>query len=573
MSNESVWVKRAPVEPGTGIGAIPRQTNIREIEPIEQVLACRGDIDVSPLTGPIGIAAEAHAEHYLPAVTKIVEYVLSGKDICVAMDFDCDGVTAGASMVYALSQVSSHVHWVVPNRLTDSHGINVELIQQRMPSGLVITVDNGVTGVEETKKLKELGYEVVITDHHLQEGDLPDTTICDPKLFLKEGDDEYMAPGVYVSAKIALMVVKRCQILTDTTWDAIWEVLVQFTALGIVSDVIELNTLMRHQLQVGIVEIRMTTHSGIKALLNVCKVGRNQPIYATYMSYAIVPKINAMGRMGMAEKAVELLLMVEDISDWSVNSQIAAEAMKSLNAQRKVIEQGIYDDAVLQAEEYIKTHQHSLIVYKPNWHVGVIGVVASRLSEDYARSTLVVTEQNGICVASGRTVEGRDLFKEVMDCGELLLGGGGHKMACGCQFEKSNLEAVQAKFEENCAAQGALQPITYQIDADVTVMDLYDIKFQIWCLNFEPFGNSNPPLIFRLQNVRVYRAEPRGQALNIVVRNESQMSVVVSKFRAPEEWKDLVDVNVDLLLSPSFLCFGGKTSVEWRIIDLKKRGV
>jgi hypothetical protein len=103
-------------------------------------------------------------------------------------------------------------------------------------------------------------------------------------------------------------------------------------------------------------------------------------------------------------------------------------------------------------------------------------------------------------------------------------------------------------------------------------MDLYDIKFQIWCLNFEPFGNSNPPLIFRLQNVRVYKAEPRGQALNIVVRNEFQMSVVVSKFRAPEEWKDLVDSNVDLLLSPSFLCFGGKTSVEWRIIDLKKRG-
>lgn len=543
-----------------------------ELSPaIQQLVDRRGDVSVAPITEMIGIGASTWSENYAPAVDRLKQAIENHEHICVYMDFDCDGQTAGSCMVHTLQQLTSNVSYIVPSRLTDGHGLISDLVFKNEPNPcLVITVDTGITSKDAVAELKEKGYDVIITDHHLQEGDLPDCPVVDPKLFCKENDDEYMAPGVYVSAKTALLTAKY--FLNEEDWHACWSYCCCLTALGIVSDVIELHPLMRAQLQVGLVELMGTPHEGILALLAMSNYRANRPITATYLSYNVIPKINAAGRMGQSEVGVQLLLLDKDVSVAKTQSALIANSLKGINDTRKIIEQAIYDQAIVQAEAYMTSHKTSLVLCDPSWHTGVIGVVAARISERYGRSTLVMSKMGDILTASGRTVNGRDLFGEVSECSDLLEGFGGHKAACGCQLQEDNFTAFCDKFEEVCTRRGENLQLEYLIDADVAIQDLYDPIFQQWTEMIAPYGNLNPELIFKLSAVEVFLIDDKKNATNFVVKNQAEESIILSKFRCPDEWKEFANTVVDVLITPSFTYFTGTTTVEWKIIDIRPIG-
>ena len=568
MKNSFEWENRPNVESniegsiGKDIIVLPK-LNLA----ISQLIERRGDLNIAPITENIGIGGEAHLNHYQPAIDVIESAIKANKHICVFMDFDCDGQTAGCCMFKTLSRFYKNISWVVGSRLTDGHGLIPRLITA--PAGsLIITVDTGISSIDAVTELQNKGYEVLVTDHHLIEEKKPSCTYLDPKDFLKEGDDEYMAPGVYVSAKLALLVAKHH--LNETEWFEAWHYCACLVSMGIVSDVIELNTLMRQQLNLGLCELCSTTHSGIKALLGLSNYKENQPISATFLSYNVLPKINACGRLGRSDLGVKLLLLENDTSLSSTESLLAANELKSINASRKIIEQSVFEQAVAQADTYIATHPNSLVLFDKSWHVGVIGIIAARIAEIYGVSTLVMSEMNNQVVGSGRTVNGKDLFGDVSECKDLLLGFGGHKAACGCQLELSNLEAFKTKFESVCAKHNENSSFKYLIDADVNIENLYDVEFQMFCLNIEPYGNMNPDLILRLKNVLVESIENNVNSSYFLIDDDLDNKIRLSKFRCPEEWKTFTGSLVDVLISPFFTYFSGSTVVEWRIIDIKE---
>ena len=568
MKNSFEWANRPEIK-CSEVGSIAKDIIVlpKLNLAITQLIERRGDLNVAPITENIGIASVVHLKDYQSAIDVIEKAIKENKHICVFMDFDCDGQTAGCCMFKTLSRFYSNVSWIVGSRLTDGHGLIGKLITA--PKGsLIVTIDTGISSFDAIDELKNKGYEVLVTDHHLIEEKLPNCVFLDPKHFLKEGDDEYMAPGVYVSAKLALLIAKHH--LDNKEWFEAWHYCACLVSMGIISDVIELNTLMRQQLNLGLTELMSTTHSGLKALLSLSNYKENQPISATFLSYNVLPKINACGRLGRSDLGVNLLLLENDTSLASTESLLAANELKSINASRKIIEQSVFEQAIAQADTYISTHPNSLVLFDKTWHVGVIGIIAARVAEIYGVSTLVMSEMNNQVVASGRTVNGKDLFGDVSECKELLLGFGGHKAACGCQLEKSNLEKFKVKFEEVCAKHNETSSFKYLIDADVNIENLYDVNFQMFCLNIEPYGNMNPDLILRLKNVLVESITNNPNSSYFVVNDDLDNKIRLSKFRCPEEWKTYTGSLVDVLLTPFFTYFSGSTVVEWRIVDIKE---
>ncbi len=543
---------------------------------INQLLTTRS-FRPTPIRSDIGLGGTDHMEMYKPAVDIVLEALDKHTPICVCLDYDCDGQTAGACLIHTLEALGAEVTYVVPNRLTDGYGLKVELVKAKAkPKSLLITVDNGITNCEEVAALTKLGYKVLITDHHLPEGDLPEASyILNPKVYLAEDMDEYMAPGVYVAAKLALLVARAKLVTDDTTltfehpFYKLWHFCTCLTALGILSDIIELDDLMHYQLLLGMSELRCTTHDGLLALFDICKIRSNQPLTTTALSYLVVPKLNAAGRMGEAEMGLNLLLLECDGSTSKTASLLAANNLKNLNENRKIIEQSIFDEAKEQAESYLTHRSHSLIVYSDKWHLGVLGIVAARLVDEFNRPTLVLGRgTDGTINGSGRTVEGTDIFNAVEQCKDSLIKFGGHKGACGIALAEEHLLDLQDAFEAACSKLN-LSEKEFEVDADVKVATLQDVEFQMFLNeNFQPFGNLHPEINLKLTDVLVYQLEHRRDALYLVLEQDGYR-VVVSKYKAPESWDIFSEQQVDVLISPTPLYYAGVTNMEYKLVDIR----
>jgi len=573
---ETIWQDRADVTeiPEGSVMTIVKKYDTWGLRPLADICRRRGNLISAPITTHIGIDQPSSevAAPWKDTAAKIVAAIQQHQKICVSLDYDCDGQTAGACMVKVLQACGADVHWVVPDRLADGYGISIPKVTQEVPSGsLIITVDNGITAVEEVKALKEKGYDVIITDHHLKEDTVglpPTETILDPKLFCSEKDDEYMAPGVYVSAKVSLLVAK--QFVSDEVYFTLWQYCAQLVALGIVSDVIELNPLMRQQLRLGLSELRTSQHDGINALLANCRILETQDITATVLSFSVIPSLNAAGRMGEPHKAVELLLMSTDDSFNKTQSTLAANTLRHINSDRKIIEQTIFTEACDLADKLLDKYKFSVVIYGKNWHAGVLGIVAARMKEIYGRPIIVLSDRENQLEGSGRSIESVSLFESLQNCHELLERFGGHAVACGLQLKPEKLEEFRAKLDAEIGKQGNLPPITFNVDTTVSIEDLDDVRLTLALTNFEPFGNRNEQLVYRINNVEILRSEVRNNALYLTLANSYGRRVTISKFRPTEAWINIPEGTMcDVLVTPMPLYFSNRVSVEYRILDIK----
>lgn len=470
------------------------------------------------------------------AVVRIRKALDEFERIAVYGDYDCDGVTATTLLYSYLEMQGADVVYSVPNRHTDGYGLNYQAIDNmsRMGAKLIITVDNGISAVEEAQYIKQLEMDMIVTDHHLPGDILPEAVaVVDPHradCSLKFRD--YAGVGVAYKLICALEGGEN-----DVT-----ESLLDLAAIGTIADVMPLMGENREIVRRGIQLIGDSDRIGLQALIEVAGLNE-KAIKSGNVAFGISPRINAAGRIGSADRAIQLLLC----DDYDEATDLANE-INDDNAERQRIEQEILTDAVRQIDSHPDwQYSNVLVVSGEGWHDGVIGIVASRLVELYGKPSIVITtSDSGEAKGSGRSIEGFSLYDALCGCADILTHYGGHTLAAGLGLENGRIDEFRAAINA-CADRMEMpfptQNIDFKINPSYVNADILDTIELL-----EPFGAGNPQPVFGLYNMTVTEitAIGGGKHLRIGLRRDGTTLSAV-KFRTTQldfsfETGDVVDV-------------------------------
>jgi single-stranded-DNA-specific exonuclease len=500
----------------------------------------------------------------LHRITGIISSAIkNNKRILICGDYDVDGMTATACLYLTLTAAGGNVLWNIPTR-EEGYGIDKNKIESLVPAdSVIITCDTGIGEVDDVQYLVEHGYTVIVTDHHLPKEILPNATcIFDPKIYLTESDPEYMVSGCFVAAQVGTQVLDRLHPELSDKYVDICSALISFS---IVSDFIELNPQIARQMKYGLIALNNLNHDGIRALLSMCGVSNNAEIVASYLSFSVVPKLNAAGRMNNISAGMDVLLMEEDKSYGKTNSLLAANNLKALNTNRKIVEKQVVEQALDMIGESVTD---CLVLYNPTWGSGVIGIVAAKLMNDYGVPVILLTGE-GVLHGSGRAPDTVDLHACLTKCSSLLTEYGGHRVAAGVALKQENLDQFKEAFRTAVREYVTDAVITRYVDAEVSIKELFDVRLAMFLNNLEPTGNKNDPVTLQLSSVYVSSILDKGDTTLFSVKDDSQFSIQLSKYRAPEEWKQLSGHKIDILLSSNIRNTFKGVSVEWKIEDIK----
>ena len=500
------------------------------------------------------------------AISIINDAIKNKFKIIVWGDYDVDGMTATTSLFKALYSVYSEVMYRIPNR-RQGYGLHMPSLRGIVDDHtLVITVDTGIAEIEEIKEIKKLGGKVIVTDHHLPQETLPEAdVIIDPKTWATEEDDEYMVSGCFVAAQLGHYFLRFNNYDKCNEYDDFVSCLI---SLSILSDMIDLNKAMRLQLDYGMICLNNTKHDGLLALINNCGIRVPQDITSTFLSFGFIPKLNAAGRMDDVGAGMDVLLLDHDDTFGKTKAKLAANKLKSLNTDRKIIENQMFDSIVAKIGE---TTPSAIVVYDENFSAGLVGICAARLVEKYHVPTIVLTgkiiTKDDVLHGSGRSPANVSLFDTLNECSDLLEQFGGHNVAAGLSLKPENLDKFKDKFTKVVEANSKPEHTVF-IDAEVTIENLYDLRFQMFLRNIEPAGNKNEPIMLILRNVTVTALKPHGEVTDVIVKDSKGFTFIMSKFRAIDYDRFLYK-QVDVLLSGSPNYFANTHSMDWRIYDIK----
>lgn len=513
-------------------------------------------------------------EHYVNTANIAIDAIKAGKPIIIAGDYDVDGMTATATLYKCITSISSNdVLWWIPSR-EDGYGINYEKIMELVRANnyqqgaLIITVDNGIAAAEEIAKFPE-NIKVIVTDHHLAEGkELPKCEyILDPKVFAKEEDDEYMMSGCFVAAKLGLTI---CKLMNHKDYDLIsfCEIAV---CLSILSDMIPLNWTARCMMRLGMISFNRCVHPGLRALMTLSGFKYGSDITTNFLSFILIPKINAAGRMNRVDLGMQLLLDTEDTSDNGKDSILLANDLINCNRSRKTIEDIIFKEAFELIELLYRKDENTLpsaiVVHKADWLAGVIGIVAARLTDLFKVPVICLTGTD-VLHGSGRAPTGYDLYGGLEACKDTLIQFGGHRVAGGLSLEASKLDEFRKKFSEVYASQtDNTYPRLY--DSTATIQEIKDVRFQLFIKQAEPFGVLNDPLAIRLNHVYVANTFTKGESICLILRDNTD-SVLVSKYKPDDDWYKInIGDTIDIIITPNLVYFTGTTIPEYKGVSFK----
>ncbi len=497
------------------------------------------------------------------ACQRILDAMENGEKITVFGDYDADGVTSTALLYsYLLSQGAS-VDYYIPDRTGEGYGMNncaIDTLKQRNTS-LIITVDNGISAIEEIAYAKSLGIDVVVTDHHKVGEVLPDAVaVVDP-----HREDSLCEFSEWAGVGVAFKLVSAL------SGDDGYEILDRYgdiIALGTVADIVSLKGENRIIVRSGVAFMNAciedgTIRKGFSALIE--ESGNQQSLDASSLAFRLAPRINAAGRMGSAERALKLIL-TED-SEEAID---IAKEISDANAQRQAIEAGITEEAIeiIEKNPEIK-YNRVIVVSGENWHQGVIGIVASRLTEKYGKPCIVISKNDGVGKGSGRSIDGFSLYDALSYCSEILVQFGGHVLAAGLTVNEDEIDEFIKKINEY--AKLSEQPVsTLNIDcklnpASINTEILSAIKI------LEPFGAENPQPLFGLYGMEIASIQPvgNGKHLRIAVRkNGCSISAILFSATA-EDFPYAIGDKVDLAVKLSENEYMGKVKVNVQIRDIK----
>ncbi len=507
----------------------------------------------------------------LPDMEKAVERVNraleDGERITVFGDYDCDGVTSTALLYSYLSSRGANVDYYIPDRSGEGYGMNlgaIDLLKSR-GTNVIITVDNGISAVEEIAYAKTLGIDVVVTDHHRVGEVLPDAVaVVDP-----HREDSLCEFSDWAGVGVAFKFISA---LDNSEGYELLEQFGDIIALGTVADIVSLKGENRIIVRSGIAFMNAaledgTLRKGLKALLDAS--GSSGALDSSSVAYRIAPRVNAAGRMGSAERALKLLL-TEDKNE----AKEIAEEVSDANAQRQAIETEITSCAI----EYIENapaikNKRVIVVEGEDWHQGVIGIVASRLVEKYGKPCIVISKNGDVAKGSGRSIDGFSLYDALSYCSDILVQYGGHVLAAGLTVASDKIDAFREKINEYAVNAEAAVP-TLKIDCKLNPSSInVDMLSSLQVL--EPYGAENPQPIFGLYNMEITAIQPvgAGKHLRITVKRKTSIVTVIMFSVSLENFPYKVGDCVDLAVKLSENEFQGKIQVSIQAKAIKLSGV
>ena len=447
-------------------------------------------------------------------IDRINQAIDNGEKITIYGDYDADGITATSIMMDTLEILGADVYFFIPDRFKDGYGPNMTRYQEIVEDGtkLIITVDNGVTGVEEIKYAQEHGVDVILTDHHTFQDQKPaafSTVHCNYP-GQKYPFDDYCGAGVAYTICRALM--------QDTMPE-----LLDLAMIGTIGDMVKVTGEGHIVVKRGLDILNQTERPGLRALIKQAGLIMGQ-ITATDVGFNIAPRLNAVGRLSNASLAVELLL-----SDDEEQAEKIATKIEELNNERKELTSKVYEDCLAQVEKNGWQHRNTLVIYNPDFHEGVLGLVANKVVEKLHKPTLVLTkDEAGELKGSGRSSEGFNLFNALEPMKEDLLDKfGGHDFACGLSFKADKLEELRVRFEDSFKPSTDLEVKDFDFELNLKEITP-DIITEINLVG--PFGTGNPEPIFSISEPHIKSLFKMGKDKNHVKftaeKNAGKLTIV-----------------------------------------------
>lgn len=505
------------------------------------------------------------------AVDRLTLAMQNNERILIYGDYDVDGTTS-VSLVYKfLKQFYQNVGFYIPDRYNEGYGISYQGIDFAAENQyrLVIALDCGIKAVDKVKYATTKQVDFIICDHHTPDAELPPAVAV---LDQKRSDCEY--PYKHLSGCGVGFKLMQAFCMTNNIDFSQLTPLLDLVALSIASDIVPITGENRILAYYGLKQMNSNPSIGLKSILDVCGLS-DKEISISDIVFKIGPRINASGRMKLASEAVELLV--------SSNPAFAREKSGTINEynnDRKDLDKNITDEALqlIASDETYHTRK-SIVVYKPDWHKGVIGIVASRLSEEYYKPTIVLTKSNGFASGSARSVIGFDIYKAIESCRDLLQNFGGHMYAAGLTMTEENIPEFTARFEQY-VADNILEDQTYpqiDIDAELEFKDITPKFFRV-LKQFGPFGPGNMKPVFVSRKVfdygtsRLVGKEQEHLKLELIDSSSENVMNGIA-FRMQQYNDHLKALNpLDICYTLEENTFNGNTSIQLMIKDIKIDG-
>ena len=493
------------------------------------------------------------------AVSRIRRAVTDRERVMVFGDYDVDGMTSACLMLEYLESLGLDVSYYIPGRSEDGYGLNMMAVRQFHDDGidLIVTVDCGVTAVEEVRYAASLGMDVIVTDHHECKPELPEAVaVIDPKRPDCPYPNKHLA-GVGVAFKTV------CALAGPDGLPAVAARFLELVALGTVADVVPLPGENSILVSRGLDLLAQTTRPGLKALLRDTCLDVKRVTSAS-VGFSLAPRLNAAGRMGRAELSVCLL----HTADPAEAERIAAE-LDSLNRERRDLVSSIYEEANAMAAG----QDGPLVLAKRGWFQGVMGIVAARIAEqEQVPSVLICVDEDGMGRGSCRSFGTFSLYAALEACSDLLDDFGGHEMAAGITISEENIPAFARRFREYYfrEIEGAPEP-ALEIDYEVVKPGLLTLDDLEALTALEPFGNGNPPPVLCLRGAMLTQLSAVGYGAHsrLRVSKNGESFDGICFCRAPETLPVKQGELIDLAFEPQINVFRGRRSVQLMAIDIK----
>lgn len=496
------------------------------------------------------------------AAARITRAVDNMEKIAVYGDYDADGVTSTAMLYSYLETRGADVIFYIPQREGEGYGMNMGAVEYLKEQGvsLIVTVDNGISSVQEVARANELGIDVVVTDHHRPQEILPDAVAVVDAYRPDDTSPYKHFSGVGIAFKLLMALEDGAGDVED-----LLEAYSDLAAIGTIGDIVPLTGENRTLIRAGLERLSQSDRPGVQALLENAGIA-GKALTSTNVAFTLVPRINATGRMGAPERAVRLL-----ISGYEEEAEVLSEEICADNEERRRVEAEIAEAAFadIEAKGYMK--DRVVVVDGENWHHGVIGIVASRVTERCGKPCMIISRGETKAKGSGRSIEGFSLFEAICACGDLLIKFGGHPMAAGITLKPENIEAFRRRINQYAAEHFPQMPTqTVTLDCKLNPAAL-SVSMAQSLTQLEPFGNGNPQPVFGLFNMELSNVTPVGGGGHLRLTLEKNGAVITAmRFNTkPEELPYHIGDKIDLAVQLEAREFRGQPSLTVIVRDMK----
>lgn len=500
------------------------------------------------------------------AVQILQKKIMQKKKIRIIGDYDIDGVTATCILLKGLKRLNANVDTYIPDRVKDGYGMHEQLIDKALEDRIdtILTCDNGIAAAAEIEYAKKEGLTVIVTDHH----DIPFRDTEDGRIWIIPKADAVVNPkqndclypnknicGAVVAWKLIWALYERLGIDSDEIWDFL-----ELAAIATVGDVMDLQGENRIIVKEGLKKLSSTSFEGLKALICVNNL-EGAEITAYHVGFVIGPCINASGRLDTAARSLELLL-----ADNMEDAMKLADDLYDLNQSRKAMTEQGKEQAIQSIEENNLGKDRVLVVYLPDCHESLAGIIAGRIREAYNKPVFVLTKGADGVKGSGRSIEAYSMYEELVKCSDLLTQFGGHPMAAGLSMEEKNVELFRRRLNDNCTLTE--QDLIPKIMIDVPMPISYLSKKLTEQLKvLEPFGKGNSKPLFAQKNLRAVGIRVLGRNRNVakmLLIDENGIKMDAVYFGEAQEFVDFVQAHdtISVTYYPEINVFQGRENLQ-----------